>query len=67
MLFTGTVRTNLDIEERYTDIEVWQVLELIGMKEYVSNLPHKLDNAVAENGKNLSVGQRQLICLGRAI
>ncbi|KAI9331010.1 hypothetical protein DFJ73DRAFT_954614 [Zopfochytrium polystomum] len=66
-LFTGTLRTNLDVENRFTDADVWEVLEWIGMKEYVASLPEKLDGAVAEGGRNLSVGQRQLVCLGRAI
>ncbi|KAJ3307775.1 hypothetical protein HDU76_004381, partial [Blyttiomyces sp. JEL0837] len=67
VLFAGTVRSNFDIEGRFSDNEIWDVLEIIGQKEYVSNLPEKLDAAIAANGENLSVGQRQLFCLGRAI
>ncbi|KAJ3309498.1 Multidrug resistance-associated protein 1 [Boothiomyces sp. JEL0838] len=67
VLFTGTIRDNLDVESLYQDDDIWKVLEMIGLKEYVSSLSDKLDSAVAENGENLSVGQRQLICLGRAI
>ncbi|KAI9352529.1 P-loop containing nucleoside triphosphate hydrolase protein [Zopfochytrium polystomum] len=66
-LFSGTVRSNLDVEAKHSDAEVWDVLEMIGMKEYVAELPEKLDSPVAEGGTNLSVGQRQLVCLGRAI
>ncbi|KAJ3317330.1 hypothetical protein HDV06_001706 [Boothiomyces sp. JEL0866] len=67
VLFTGTIRDNLDVESLYQDDDIWRVLEMIGLKEYVTSLGEKLDSAVAENGENLSVGQRQLICLGRAI
>ncbi|KAJ3269176.1 hypothetical protein HDV01_001722 [Terramyces sp. JEL0728] len=67
VLFTGTIRDNLDVESLYQDDDIWRVLEMIGLKGYVSSLTDKLESAVAENGENLSVGQRQLICLGRAI
>ncbi|KAI8915218.1 P-loop containing nucleoside triphosphate hydrolase protein [Powellomyces hirtus] len=66
-LFTGTIRNNLDVESQHSDAEIWELLDRINLKTYVTSLPEKLDAPVAEQGENLSVGQRQLICLGRAM
>ncbi|KNC99986.1 uncharacterized protein SPPG_05362 [Spizellomyces punctatus DAOM BR117] len=66
-LFSGTFRSNLDLESRYTDEQMWQALDLIGLKTYISSLPEKLDAPLTEGGSNLSVGQRQLLCLAKAI
>uniref|UniRef100_A0A1D1YZ73 ABC transporter C family member 3 n=1 Tax=Anthurium amnicola TaxID=1678845 RepID=A0A1D1YZ73_9ARAE len=66
-MFEGTVRSNLDPIGEYTDEEIWQALDTCQLGEEVRNKEGKLDSAVNENGENWSMGQRQLVCLGRVI
>jgi len=67
IIFSGTMRRNIDPFDEYHDEELWDVLEQVRLKETVNDLPHKLETMMSESGSNLSVGQRQLVCLARAI
>uniref|UniRef100_A0A8C1GCA9 ATP-binding cassette sub-family C member 5 n=1 Tax=Cyprinus carpio TaxID=7962 RepID=A0A8C1GCA9_CYPCA len=64
VLFIGTVRSNLDPWDQYTDAQIWEALEKTHIKDM---LPNSLHSEVTDNGENFSVGERQLLCVARAL
>ncbi|XP_064596836.1 multidrug resistance-associated protein 1-like [Liolophura sinensis] len=67
VLFSGTLRMNLDPFDRYHDDRIWQALEHAHLKGFVEGLPERLQHECGEGGQNLSVGQKQLVCLARTL
>lgn len=63
VLFSASIRYNLDPFEKYSDAELWQALEAVELKSSIPGLHYM----VTERGSNFSVGQRQLLCLARAV
>ncbi|KAI1716433.1 ABC transporter domain-containing protein [Ditylenchus destructor] len=68
VLFSGPVRFNIDPEGEYSDDQIWKCLDDVGLREIMTtNFAGKLDFIIEEGGRNLSSGQRQIVCVTRAL
>jgi ATP-binding cassette, subfamily C (CFTR/MRP), member 1 len=65
--FLLKVRSNLDPYNEHQVHYIWEALKRCHLEDYIQSLPKKLETTVENNGSNFSVGQRQLICMSRAL
>lgn len=65
MLFNDSVRQNLSLDLPYADADLWQVLEVAQLAQFVRDLPQGLDTPLGRSGVRLSGGQRQRLAIAR--
>lgn len=66
-MFSGTIRLNIDPLGQFSDVQLWDALEKSHLKKFIASFEEGLDSLVSEYGENFSTGQRQMICLTRAL
>merc|ERR1711970_496456 len=66
-LFSGTIRSNLDVYSEHSDDELWRVLQLVELEAQAKAWEGGLEHEVKEKGENLSAGTAQLLCLARVL
>ena len=66
-MFSGTIRSNLDVDGTRSDDELWSALEKVSLKSAFEEYDDGLEHQVLEQGSNLSAGTVQLVCLARVL
>merc|ERR1711998_321968 len=67
VLFSGTLRMNLDPFDEQEDSDLWDAIEAVGLMGLVADRGEELKLRIEPRGENLSVGQRQLVCIARGL
>jgi ATP-binding cassette subfamily C protein len=66
-MFNDTVRMNLSLGQEFTDLQLWQALDVAQLRDVVESMPDKLDTIVGNQGVRLSGGQRQRLAIARMV